>query len=141
MSIDLRMSKLDLLMIAAGDVLISDTISSIPSSDLKMELSKKHKRRMNRLFRTHCGCHHVPYPEADTKFTRLCDGFLKPFISIRDDIIRYSQKKRTRALRIELYRKMFDFLEDNQTAQPITKITVSTCSSVTARDTADTTAS
>ena len=140
MSNDLRMSKLDLLIRAAASVLVEDAAASFPSSDVEVEFSLRHKKRMNRLFRTRCGIKKVPYPEVDTAFARLFDGVITLFVSISDDIKRYRQKKRERADRIELYRRMFDYLESHQAAQSTMKTMVRTCSLI-GSEVADTVAS
>ena len=58
----------------------------------------------------------------------------------KNDIKRYRQKKRERADRIELYRRMFDYLESHQAAQSTMKTMVRTCSLI-GSEVADTVAS
>ena len=140
MTDNLRWSKFELLIRAALKETISDMDWDLPDTNEPIEFSLRHKKRMNRMFRTRCGGSYIPYPEVDTAFARLCDGVITPFISISDDIKRYRQKKRERADRIELYRRMFDYLESHQAAQSTMKTMVRTCSLI-GSEVADTVAS
>jgi len=50
-----------------------------PLDDKPIVLSKKTKRRMNRIFREIAGIQKIPYPEADNLFERLRSWFIIKF--------------------------------------------------------------
>ena len=50
-----------------------------PIDDKPPVLSKKTKRRMNKIFREIAGIQKIPYPEADTLFERVRSWFIIKF--------------------------------------------------------------
>jgi len=111
MTDNLRWSNFELLIRIAVKELVSDSGFQTSVSETEIIFSLRHKKRMNRLFRTRCGSSYIPYPEVDTVFTRLIDRVIAVFVFLKEHCVHYWQVKRDRTEMVELYRILFDYLE------------------------------
>ena len=112
MTDNLRWSKFELLIRAALKETIFDMDWDLPDTNEPIEFSLRHKKQMNRMFRTRCGGSYIPYPEVDTVFARLSDEVIAVFISAKEHWTRYWRKRQDRTEMEELYRRMFDYLAE-----------------------------